>query len=156
MRITLKTDGLKEAEQRIGKLVVRSQSRTLLDNPRVLLEFRASSARRFARGLRQAGRRWRLEKRRRGLIDRPMRASGDAHAALTRGSGPRARAVIFRATGDGVRFGVLPGRSELWYLQALARGYKTSHGRVTPRRVVVLDRVAKERVAHLVLERLED
>lgn len=153
MRVTLNTAELKEVADDVGKLAFRARSRELLHNDDVRGALRASSARRFMRGLRQAGRQWRIVKRRRGLQDRPMRATGDAFIAITRGAGRKASAVEFTATTEGVRFGVKRGRSELNYVQVHARGYESSSGPVRPRRVVLVDRQAREGAARIVLER---
>lgn len=122
--------------------------------PEVRRELEQSAARRFERGVRQAGPAWRLEKQRRGLDNRPMRATGHAFQAIVHGSGPAASAVMFKPSKGGVRFGVTPGRSSLYYLQAHAKGYQRGGSHVKPRRVVVLDRLARERIARIVLKRV--
>lgn len=152
MRAIIKSEGLKAIEAQLGKMAVRD--RALLDDPVVRRELEHSAARRFQRGIRQAKRTWRLEKRARGLRDRPLQATGDAFRALTAGTGPKANAVQFKRTYGGVVFGVKPGRSDLYYMQAHHRGYQSTHGRVAPRRAVVIDKQARENIAGFVLRKL--
>lgn len=154
MRVIIKDEGLKEAERRLGKLVVRD--RGLLDTEDVRRELEHSVARRFQRGLRQAKRAWRLEKRKRGLRDRPLQATGSAFRALTSGTGPAASGVQFKRVYGGVVFGVKPGRGDLYYMHVHSRGYETSGGRVAPRRAVVIDKQARENIAGFVLRRLTE
>jgi hypothetical protein len=123
----------------------------VLGSHRVRREFEEASQRRFKRGLPRAKRGWTIEKQRRGLDSRSMRATGAAEAALTRGAGPLGREVIFEANRGVVRFGVHRGRTGLYYLNALARGYPTTHGRVRPRRVVFIDKLVRENVTAYVL-----
>lgn len=154
MRANITSDGLKEAEQQLGKLVVRD--RNLLHHQEVRDEIETSTQRRFNRGVRRAGRAWRVEKARRGLSQEPMRATGQAFRALTTGTGPRASAVQFKRVYGGVVFGVKPGRSDLHYMQVHASGYSSRGGRVKPRRVVVVDKVANANIAAFVLERITE
>ncbi len=155
MRVTIKSDGLKEAARTLELTSDRAERGRLLSGNEVRREFEQSSRRRFSRGLRQSGKAWRLAKQRRGLSSRPMQATGDAFAALTRHSGPKAGAVIFKPTQGGVEFGVARGRGSLYYLEVHAKGYDSSKGRVKPRRVVVLDKPARENVAEIVLRRVD-
>jgi len=155
MKVTIRSEGLKEAARTLELTSDRAERGRLLSGNEVRSQFEESSRRRFGRGLRQSGKAWRLEKQRRGLSSRPMQATGDAFAALTRHSGPKASAIIFKATNGGVEFGVARGRGSLYYLEAHAKGYSSSKGRVKPRRVVVLSKQARENIAVIVLSRLD-
>jgi hypothetical protein len=155
MRVTLKSDGLKEAEARIGKIALRASSSKLLDTPQIKAEFQDAAGRKFDKGIAQAGKEWRLRKRKAGLIDRPMQASGAAKQAITLGQGPGASAVIFKTNREGVEFGVKRGGGPLYYVPILAKG-KKRNGKVIKRRVVALDKTARENVATIILRRVDD
>jgi hypothetical protein len=155
MRVTIKSDGLKEAEQRIGKFALRAQSPHLLDSHDIKAEFQQAAGRKFDKGLKQAGKAWRIQKRKRGLLDRPMQATGTARRAIVLGQGPAAGAVMFKANREGVEFGVAPGRGSLYYVGVLAKGVKTEKG-VVRRKVIAIDKTARENVATIVLQKVDE
>lgn len=101
-----------------------------------------SERRRFARGTgwRKDTPKWVAEKRRSGLDTRVMRATGHLERALTTGADP---AITFQAFNSTLRWGIRAGRSDLYYAAPLARG-TTRH---PPRRMVVIDQVARVRIA---------
>lgn len=153
MRSRLKVEGV--AELRAEWSAVGERARTLevpLRDRATRKDLEAASARRFKRGLRRASSRaWTLEKARRGLDARVMRASGAAELALTKGQGEGAGALTFTAYNGELRWGVKRGRSSLFYLQVHAAGYSSKRGRVPARRVVVIDKTAREAISERVL-----
>lgn len=145
-------EGLLEIGEQFGEMGRRARMpEPLLRSQGVRSEFEQASHRRFRRGLRRAQRSWVLEKARTGRSTRTMVSTGAALIALTRHAGPAKNAVVFSAFNGEVRFGVRRGRSDLYYIQVHASGYKTTRGRGRARRVVLLDKTARENVATRVL-----
>lgn len=153
MRASIRVEGLKEVIATTGGMAnaANRPERVLRSRP-VRRELEQAAERRFRRGIRAASRGWTTEKQRRGLDSRRFRATGAAFDAVTRGRGPAARAIIFEGARGGVRFGVRPGRSDLYYLQAHATGYQAGGRRMPKRRVVVIDKAARDGIARLLLD----
>lgn len=151
MQARLDVQGFREARTRIDAVGVRARAaRPALTSPYTRRDFEQSSGRRFARGLRRDQQDWVVEKARRGLSTSTMEASGDAKEAIVHGKGRRAGDIEFTGNNVEVRFGVKRGRSGLYYLQVHDKGYRTSRGATPKRRVVLMDKKARERISQRV------
>ncbi len=152
IRGRLTVDGFKEITSDLGEEGTRARRpEAALRSSGMRREFEHAVGRRYSRRLTRNTTGWTIEKAKRGLDTRAMRATGDAEAALTRGTGPLASEVVFKADRSSISFGVRRGRSGLYYMNALARGYPTSHGRRRATRVVVIDKLLRENAATIVL-----
>lgn len=109
-------------------------------------DLQAAAGRRFRRGLRRDTPETILRKRRRGLSTRTLVATGAAEAAIVHNREPAASSVTFQAWDAELRWG-LRGRNALYYMVVHARGYTSGGRRVPARRVIVVDRPARESVA---------
>jgi hypothetical protein len=157
LKVTLGTDGIVSAAERRAAVGIRGQRpEPALRAEATRGDLQEAAGRRFRRGLRRStNRAWTLEKQRRGMSTRVMHATGESMLAVTRRVGPRARAIVFSAFNRELRWGVRRGRSSLYHLQVHASGYRTTRGRVPPRRVVVLDKKSKESIAERVVTYVE-
>lgn len=152
MRARLKVEGVSEHVVELGRIGDRARRpEPALRARQTREDLQDASRKRFRRGLRRASRAWILEKQRRGLSTRTMHATGAAMLALTNNSGPARGAVTFNAFNAELRWGVKRGRSDLFYIQVHAGGYTTKKGRQAPRRVVVIDKPARESIAERVV-----
>lgn len=139
-RMTLRTQGLAEAAVTLAKPGERAADMKPALEASVL-HWQRSEQRRFRRGWKQSPE-WAREKRRRGLDGRSMRATGQAEAALTNAN--RSAGVLARATRTSLVVGVVPGRSDIYYIRALAQTRPRSNA-------VVFDKRAKEATGVTVL-----
>jgi hypothetical protein len=138
IRATLKVDGLKEATLRLDDLGGRARHpQPALRHGNTTLDLQKSERRKFARGgWRKDSPRWIEQKRRAGLDTRTLRATGQLQSAMENAThGVRATVV-----GPDLRWGLLRGRSDIYYAQALALGPPA-------RRMVVIDKTARDAIA---------
>jgi hypothetical protein len=142
VRARLQVEGMREAVSRIDHVGDRARrAEPALGARQTLRDLQASEERRFAtgRGWKRLTPRWAAEKRRRGLDPRILRATGRLYGALTHGGA----GVTFHAYRNELRWGITPGRGDLHYAQPLAKGA----GRLPKRRMVVIDREARDRIS---------
>lgn len=144
IRARLKIDGLREASLRLDDIGLRARRpEPALRSPATLRELQAGERRKFAKGgWRRDTPKWIKQKRRQGLDARTLRATGRLEAALT--SGAKQAGVTFTAYNSTLRWGITPGRGDLYYAQALAKG--VGHAK-TKRRMVVIDKGARAQIA---------
>lgn len=143
MRGRLRVEGLKEARAFVDDVGLRAQRpEPVMRSDSVKADILAGERRRFERGTGWARDtpKWIAEKRRRGLDERTLRATGRLERALTTGADP---AITFQAFNSELRWGIRGGRSDLYYAAPLARGTTEHRGR----RMVVIDQVARSRIA---------
>lgn len=141
MRSRLRVDGLQEAVRRIDVVGERGRRpEPALRAQQTRRDLTASEQRRFAssRGWKRLTPGWVSEKRRRGLDPRILRATGRLERSLTSGTG-----ITFKAFNGTLTWGIPRGRSDLYYAQALAKGTTS----MPARRMVVIDRAARDRIA---------
>jgi hypothetical protein len=141
MRSRLRVDGLQEAVRRVDVVGDRGRRpEPALRAHQTLQDLTASERRRFdsQRGWKRLTPDWVREKRRRGLDPRILRATGRLERSLTSGAG-----ITFKAFNGTLSWGIPRGRSDLYYAQALAKGTSSTPAR----RMVVIDRTAKDRIA---------
>lgn len=136
----LRVEGLKAAIDRIDLVGQRARApEPALRARQTLHDLTASEQRKFARGgWRRDTPGWIAEKRRRGLDTRTLRMTGRLERALESGAG-----LTFSAYNSTLTWGIPRGRSDLYYAQALAKGTSTHPAR----RMVVIDRIARDRIA---------
>lgn len=148
IRARLAVEGLKEAVHRVDEVGDRARRpEPALRHRDTLLDLQMSERRKFARGgWRRIKPEWAAEKRRRGLDPRTLRATGRLESALVNAT-HGVRATVYNAE---LRWGIRAGRSELYYAQALAKGWTSSTGQVPARRMVVIDQTARGRIAERV------
>jgi hypothetical protein len=141
MRARLQVDGLREATARLDVIGERARRpEPALHSPHTFFDLRESEKRKFARGgWRRDKPEWVAEKRRRNLDTRTLRATGKLERTLTTEAG----SLTFSAYNGVLTWGIPRGLSELYYAQALAKGA----GKTPARRMVVIDRVAREGIA---------
>lgn len=141
MRTRLQVDGLAEAVARVDDTGDRARRpEPALKAPATLLDLQSSEHRKFARGgWRRDTPGWIREKRRRGLDPRTLRATGRLESALTNAT-HGVKATVWNST---LTWGIRAGRSDIYYAQVLAKG----RGRMPARRMVVIDRTARDRIA---------
>lgn len=155
MRATIRVENLKSAVRRIDDVGDRARRpERVLRSEVVKLDLLASEKRRFATntGWRNDTPKWIAEKARRGLDPRTLRATGHLERALTTGDDP----AIVRSAYNGVlRFGIRPGRSDLYYAQALAKGKPGKRGRPMVRIDVLARDTTAGRVEHYIATGLE-
>lgn len=142
IRARLRIEGLAEAMERTDAVGQRARApEPALRSPGTLRDLQDSERRKFQRGRwPRVTPKWAAEKRRRGLDPRPMRATGLLESALTNATHGVRRQAFNRTLVWGIR----PGRSDIYYAQALAKGVGNPP---KPRRMVVIDKVARERIA---------
>jgi hypothetical protein len=137
MRSTLHITGLKEARLRVDEVGMRARRpEPALRSPGTRLDLQESERRRFT-GYRfkPATKEWVARKRREGLDTRTMHASNKLSSALENAESGSVRFTVFNAT---LTWGLRQGRSDTYYAQVQAlRG----------RRAVVIDRIARARIA---------
>jgi hypothetical protein len=141
MRARLAIEGLKDAVGRVDLVGERARRpEPALRAPQTQLDLQMSERRKFARGRwRRDTPEWIKEKRRRGLDTRTLRATGRLESALTNAT-HGVKVTVFNGE---LRWGIHAGRSDIYYAQPLAKG----HGHTPPRRMVVIDRTAREDIA---------
>ncbi|HEY3021808.1 MAG TPA: hypothetical protein VGJ32_16535 [Solirubrobacteraceae bacterium] len=144
MRARLRVDGLEEAAARLDDVGDRARRpEPALRAPGTLEDLQRSERRKFARGgWRKASPEWVDRKRRAGLDTRTLRATGRLESALTNAT-HGVRATVFNAE---LKWGIRAGRSEIYYAQPLAAGASG----MPPRRMVVIDKIARGNVAERV------
>lgn len=140
MRARLKIEGLKEAQLDVGELGDRARRpEPVLRADQTQLDLQQSERRKFARGgWRRDTPAWIREKRRRGLDPRTLRATGRLESALTNAT----HGVKVTVWNSALKWGILAGRSSIYYAQALAKGSSS----MPARRMVVIDRTAKDSI----------
>jgi hypothetical protein len=150
IRARLAVDGLKEATQRLDEVGDRARHpQPALRHPNTQQDLQESQRRKFARGgWRKATPRWIEQKRRAGLDTRTLRATGRLESALVNAT----HGVKATVVGPDLRWGLHPGRSDIYYAQALATG--SAH--MPPRRAVVIDPTARERISQRVQNWIAD
>ena len=155
IRARLEVEGLKESILRIDEVGDRARRpEPALRASGTLLDLQQSERRKFARGgFRRDTKKWLQEKRRRGLDPRTMRATGRLESALTNAT-HGVRRTVYNAE---LTWGILRGRSDIYYAQPLAKGI--GHAKVK-RRAVVIDKVAtasiSRRVEHFIAYGFEE
>lgn len=141
MRARLRVDGIKASVERVDDVGERARRpEPALRAPGTLHDLQLSQRRKFARGgWRRDTPEWIKEKRRRGLDPRTLRATGRLESALVNAT-HGVKATVFNG---GLTWGIRAGRSDIYYAQSLAKGTRGS----APRRMVVIDKTAKEHIA---------
>ena len=140
MRTTLRITGIREARDRIDDVGDRARRpEPALRAPSTKLDLQKSELRRFTRyRFRPASPEWVARKRREGLSTRTMIATGRLSSALINAEGGSVRFTVFNGV---LTWGLRAGRSDTYYAQIQAqRG----------RRVVVIDRIARQNIAQRV------
>lgn len=145
IRARVTVEGLKEAQLRLDDVGLRAR------RPEPTLRSRAteralvrSEQRAFAKGWKRDTPKWATYKRHHRLDPRVLRATGRLEHALTRVD---QAGTEFSAYNSTLRWGIKPGRSDLYYAQALAKGVGHAH---TKRRMVVIDKPARAQIADIV------
>jgi hypothetical protein len=141
MRSTLRIEGLREARHRVDEVGDRAaRPEPVLRSPRVQLALQMGERRKFTTGrFKRDTKEWIARKRREGLSQRTMQASGRLRSVLENATAPVRRTVFNSALTWGMRGGSDVARYAA--VQAL-RG----------RRAVVIDRPARKDIS----ERVED
>lgn len=150
IRATLKVDGLKDATTRLDDVGQRARKpQPALRHHLTQRDLQLSERRKFARGgWRRDTPRWTAQKRSAGLDTRTLRATGLLESALVNAThGVRARVV-----GPDLQWGLLAGRSDIYYAQALAKGSASMKARP----MVVIDPIARESIAQRVQSYIAD
>lgn len=144
IRARLSVDGLREASLRLDDVGLRARRpEPALRSAATREAVAASERRKFDRGSwKRDTAKWASYKRHHGLDARTLRATGRLEAALTNPAG--SAGVSFTAYNATLKFGIRPGRSDLYYAQALAKG--VGHAK-TKRRMVVIDKPARAEIA---------
>lgn len=150
LRARLAVEGLKEATTRLDEIGDRARHpQPALRHHNTLQDLQESERRKFSRGgWRKDTPRWIAQKRRAGLDARTLRATGKLESALVNAT----HGVKATVLGPDLRWGIHPGRSDIYYAQALAAGY----AHVPARPMVVIDKVARERIAQRVQNFIAD
>lgn len=144
MRGSLKLDGMTAAIQRVDDVGDRARApEPALRAAGTRRDLQESEKRRFShrRGWARLTPRWAAEKRRRGLDPRVLRATGRLYSALV--NAVRSDGVRHDVFNRELRWGIRRGRSNVYYAQALAKGW----GETKPRRMVVIDKPARASIA---------
>jgi hypothetical protein len=143
----LTVTGLKEATSRLDDVGLRARRpEPALRSDATLHALQDSERRKFNRGgWRRDTPKWIGQKRRRGLDARTLRATGRLEAALTSGKGRAG--ITFTAYNATLKWGIRPGRGDLYYAQSLAKG--SGHAKVK-RRMVVIDKPARGEINAIV------
>lgn len=154
MRSNLRVEGIREARARTDEVGQRGRRpEPALRASATLLDLQQSERRKFQRGgWRRASPAWIREKRRRGLDARTLRATGRLESALINAT-HGVKATVFNGQ---LTWGIRAGQSDLYYAQALSKGWTSSSGRVPPRRMVVIDKTAKDRTSMRVQRYIAD
>jgi hypothetical protein len=141
IRARLAIDGLKDAITQVDEVGDRARRpEPALRDDATLLDLQQGERRKFARGgWRRITPAWAREKRRRGLDPRTLRATGRLESALTNAT-HGVRATVWNSE---LRWGIRAGRSDIYYAQPLATGARG----MPPRRMVLIDRTARESIA---------
>lgn len=150
IRGRLTVDGLRDATGLMDDVGERARRPgPALGHPNTQRDLQESERRKFARGgWARDTPRWVAEKRRRGLDTRTLRATGQLESALTNAT----HGVRATTRGPDLLWGIRPGRSDIYYAQALASGMRGAR----PRRMVVIDAIARERIAQRVSNWIAD
>lgn len=144
-RARFQVEGLKEAVERVDDVGERArQPEPALRSDVVLGYLMAGEGRKFRRGGWQKDTpAWVARKRARGWQTRTLVKTGRLEDALVR-LGPKGHNdILFRAWNGELTWGIRPGRSDLYYSQALAKGVR---GR-RPSRMVLIDKETKQLIA---------
>jgi len=139
MRATLKIEGIREARHRVDEVGDRARRpEPALRSPEVLRALQMSERRKFTTGrFKRDTAAWVARKRREGLSQRTMEATGRLRSALENATAP-VRRTVFNSQ---LTWGIRGGRSDLYYAVVQAgRG----------RRAVVIDRPARAEIAERV------
>jgi len=139
MRQSLRIEGLREARKRIDDVGHRANApEPALRSDAILLALQMSERRKFATGrFPRDTKAWVERKRREGLGNRTMVASGRLKAALENAT-PPVRRTVFNSS---LTWGIRGGRTDLYYARVQAtRG----------RRAVVIDKIARVEIAQRV------
>jgi hypothetical protein len=140
IRSRLEIEGLPAATRRFDDIGLRARRpEPALRSKATLGALKASEQRRFARGgWPRDTPKWIREKRRRGLSDKTLVATGRLERALE--SGAVAEGISFSAYDSTLYWGIKGGRTNIYYAHPLAKG--VGHKKVK-RRMVTIDRQAR-------------
>lgn len=144
-RASLRIEGLKEAQLKVEKVGERARFPDMvLRSPGVRRALQESERRRFSRyRFRPDSKAWVARKRREGLSSKTMIATGRLKSALENAN--RSEGVIHEAYRSILTWGIVAGRSDVYYAAPLAKGGRSA---------VAIDRLARidiaERVQHFI------